>query len=204
MSMSLSRRFLALVPALLAFWPSGPLAAQLSWNGRLGATWTSPMVTDNVGTEVNLQPGLAPTLGFELLMPLKATTPLEASFEVQGTIASLYRKEDGSETDLLSMRTLTFTGGVTGRIAGPVYLRTGIGFVSYLSTEESAVFLEGTPTRLLGTAALEYRRTMPSGYRVTGLLRYDLHGFTTEQLQQAGYTGSQAVHRVMLGVGVGK
>jgi hypothetical protein len=202
--MSLSRRYLAVIPTVLALWPTGPLAAQLSWNGRLGATWTSPMVTDNVGTEVNLQPGLAPTLGIELLFPLKTKTPLEASFEVQGTIASLYRKEDGSETDLLSMRTLTFTGGITGQIHGPVYLRAGAGFVSYLSTEESSVFLEGTPTRLLGTATLEYRKPMPSGYRVTGLLRYDIHAFTTQQLQDAGYTGSQTVHRVMLGVAVGK
>jgi hypothetical protein len=202
--MSLSRRYLALIPAVLTFWPSGPLAAQLSWNGRLGATWTTPMVTDNVGTEVNLQPGIAPTLGIELLLPLKTKTPLEASFEVQGTIASLYRKEDGSETDLLSMRTLSLTAGLTGKVSGPIYLRAGAGFVSYLSTEETAVFLEGTPTRLLGTAALEYRRPMPSGYRVTGLLRYDIHGFTTQQLQDAGYTGSQVVHRVMLGVGIGK
>src|SRR6478736_2091291 len=193
--MSLSRRYLAVILAALALWPTGPLAAQLSWNGRLGATWTTPMVTDDVGTEVNLQPGIAPTLGFEVLLPLQTKTPLEASFEVQGTIASLYRKEDGSKTDLLSMRTLTFTGGLTGQIRGPVYLRAGVGFVSYLSTEGSSVFLEGTPTRLLGTATLEYRKPMPSGYRVTGLLRYDIHGFTTQQLQDAGYTGSQTVHR---------
>jgi len=203
--MSLSRHYLALGTIALALWPTGPLAAQVSWNGRLGATWTTPMVTDHVGgTEVELQPGLAPTLGIEMLLPLKTKTPLEASFEFQGTIASLYRKEDGSKTDLLSMRTLSLTGGVTGNLGGPLYLRGGVGFVSYLSTEAESVFLEGTPTRLLGTAALEYRRKMGSGYRVTGLLRYDVHGFTTQQLQDAGYTGAQTVHRVMLGVGIGK
>jgi len=195
---------LALALLVLAAGPPDRLTAQVSWNGRLGVTWTTPMVTDQVGTEVQLQPGLAPTLGVELLLPLKTKTPFEASFEAQGTIASLYRKEAGSETDLLSMRTFTVTGGVTGQLTGPVYLRAGVGFVSYLSTEETAVFQEGTPTRLLGTATLEYRKPMPSGYRVTGLLRYDIHGFTTQQLQNAGYTGSQTVHRVMLGVAVGK
>lgn len=162
------------------------------------------MVSDQLGTPVDISPGLAPTLGIELSFPLKTKTPLDASLEVQGTIAELYREEGGEKTDLLSMRTLAFTGGIGGKVAGPIYWRTGIGFISYLSTEEESIFQEGTPTRLLGTAALEYRKEIAQGYRLSGILRYDLHGFTTDQMESAGYTGAQTVHRVMLGVGVGK
>ena len=202
--MSLSRRELAVTALVLVLGVPGPLTAQMHWSGRLGATWTSTMITDQVGTPVEIGPGLAPTLGIELTFPLKTKTPLDASFEVQGTIAELYRKQGGSKTDLLSMRTLAFTGGIGGIIAGPIHWRTGIGFLSYLTTEEESVFQDGTPTRLLGTAAIEYRKLVADGYRLSALLRYDLHGFTTDQMESAGYTGSQTVHRVMLGVGVGR
>ena len=39
---------------------------------------------------------------------------------------------------------------------------------------------------------------------LSGLVRYDVHGFTTKQLQTSGYTGSQIVHRVTVGVGVSR
>jgi hypothetical protein len=202
--MSLSHRELAAAAVLLAAAAPLPLAAQMRWSGRLGATWTSTMITDQLGTPVEIGPGIAPTLGIELSFPLKTTTPLDASFEVQGTIAELYRKESGTKQSLLSMRTLAFTGGIGGKVAGPVFWRAGAGILTYLTTEEESVFQDGTPTRLLGTAAVEYRKEIANGYRLSGLLRYDLHGFTTDQLESAGYTGSQTVHRVMLGVGVGR
>jgi hypothetical protein len=176
----------------------------MHWSGRLGATWTSTMISDQVGTPVDIAPGIAPTVGIELSWPLKTKTPIDASLEIQGTIAELYREEGGTKTDLLSMRTLAFTGGIGGKVAGPVYWRAGAGIISYLSTEAESIFQDGTPTRLLGTATLEYRKEIAQGYRLSGILRYDLHGFTTDQMESAGYTGSQTVHRVMLGFGVGK
>jgi len=202
--MSLSRRELALTTLVLLLGAPGTVAAQMHWSGRLGATWTSTMISDQLGTPVEIAPGIAPTLGIELSFPLKTKTPLDASFELQGTIAELYRTENGNKTDLLSMHTLAFTGGIGGKIAGPLYWRTGVGFISYLMTEEESIFQDGTPTRLLGTAALEYRKEITHGYRLSGILRYDLHGFTTDQMANAGYTGSQTVHRVMIGMGVGK
>src|SRR6478735_74326 len=118
--MSLSRRELAVAVGVLLLGAPAPLTAQMHWSGRLGATWTSTMINDQLGTPVEISPGLAPTLGIELSFPLKTKTPLDASFEVQGTIAELYRKEGGAKTDLLSLHTFAVTGGIGGQIAGPV------------------------------------------------------------------------------------
>jgi hypothetical protein len=202
--MSLSRQELAVTALVLVLGVPCRLAAQMHWSGRLGATWTSTMISDQVGAPVEIAPGIAPTLGVELSIPLHTKTPLDASFEVQGTIAELYRTENGNKTDLLSMHTLAMTGGIGGVISGPIFWRAGIGFISYLTTDEESIFQDGTPTRLLGTAALEYRKVITNNYRLSGILRYDLHGFTTDQMASAGYTGSQTVHRIMLGVGVGR
>ena len=61
--MSLSRRKLAVTALLLAIGAPRSLTAQMHWSGRLGATWTSTMISDQLGTPVEIAPGMAPTLG---------------------------------------------------------------------------------------------------------------------------------------------
>lgn len=189
----------------LALWPSGPLAAQVSWTGRLGATLTSTMVTDQLGTEgIEIAPGVSPTLGLEASVPLRTRTPVDASFELLVATGTLRREEGGTSTDLASMRTFALTAGVRGQIVPRVFWRAGAGLMSYVTSEKESIFLDGAPTRLLVTAGVEYRHPLTPQYTLSGIVRYDLHGFTTEQLRSSGYTGSQMVHRVMVGLGVSR
>jgi hypothetical protein len=51
---------------------------------------------------------------------------------------------------------------------------------------------------------IEYRYRLSPVYVISALARYDFHTFMTRQLQENGYTGYQAVHRVMVGVGVSR
>jgi hypothetical protein len=189
----------------LALWPTSPLAAQVSWSAHLGATMTTTMVTDQLGTNgIKIAPGVSPSLGLEASFPLHTKTPVDASFELQATTATLQRTEGGATTDLASMRTFALTGGIRGRIVSTIYWRAGAGLVSYVTSEKASVFQDGAPTRFLATAGVEYRRRLTPVYSLSGMVRYDLHGFTTEQLRSSGYTGSQMVHRVMIGVGVSR
>ena len=199
------RNALALGSVLAALGPTGPLAAQVSWSGRLGATYTTSMVTDRLGTEkIELAPGVSPALTIEAALPLHTKTPLSALFGLQATTGTLRRTEGGSTTDLAGMRTFALTVGVRAKFMGPVSWRAGAGIVSYATSEKASIFQDGTPTRLLATAGIEYRRPLTRGYTLTGVLGYDAHGFTTEQLKSSGYTGSQLVNRVTLSVGVSR
>lgn len=199
------RNALALGSVLLALGPAGPLAAQVTWSARLGATLTTAMISDQLGPDaIKIAPGVAPSLGIEASLPLHTKTPVDASFELRATTATLRRTEGGTTTDLASMRTFALTAGIRSHITHGVFWRVGAGIVSYATSEKASVFQDGAPTRFLATAGLEYRRPLTPIYTLSGIVRYDLHGFTTEQLRSSGYTGSQMVHRVMLGVGVAR
>jgi len=204
--MSLSHRGLAALLVLpLVLSPSRPLAAQVTWTGHLGAILTGNMVTDQVtATAIHLKPGIAPTLGVEAALPLKTKTPVDAIFELVATTSTLQSHEGGKTTDLASMRTFVLTAGISAHMIGPVGYRAGVGFISYATSEKASVFQDGTSMRPVAMLGLEYRRRLTPVYTLSGLVRYDVHGFTTKQLQNNGFTGSQIVHRVMVGVGVSR
>ena len=204
--MSFPHRGLAALLVLpLVVSPSRPIAAQVTWTGHLGATLTSTMVTDQVtASTIHLKPGLAPTLGIEASLPLKTKTPIDATFELVATTGTLQSHEGGNSIDLASMRTFALAAGISAHMIGPVRYRAAAGFISYLTSEKASIFQDGAPIRPAATLALEYRRRLTSVYMLSGLVRYDVHGFTTKQLQTSGYTGSQIVHRVTVGVGVSR
>lgn len=191
--------------ALLALYPTSTLSAQISWSGRLGATYTTPMVTDQVsGSVIRMRAGISPTLGIEGSYPLPGPEGLAASAELQVTSGAFERHEGGTATRIGDLRTFAFSAGLRGKLVTGITWRAGIGMISYLSTEATSVFQEDRPTRLLGTGALEYRRRLTPVLSLVGLLRYDAHGFTSRQLESSGYTGQQTVHRVSVGVGVAR
>ena len=201
----LNRRTALVLGSALALGPTGPLAAQVTWSARLGATMTSTMVTDQLGSNgITVAPGVSPTLGLEASLPLHTKNPVDASFELRVTTATLQRTEGGATTDLASMRTFALTGGIRGHIFDGFFWRAGAGLVSYLTSEKASVFQDGAPNRFLATAGVEYRRSLTPVTALSAIVRYDMHGFTTEQLRSSGYTGSQMVHRVMIGVGVSR
>ena len=204
-SMPFRHKQLALALLFLAAGRPERLTAQVGWSARLGAGFTSTMITDQLGTQViKLAPGLSPALSVEGFLPLKTRTPLEATLELQATTGTLRRTEGGAEADLASMRTFAITGGFRGRLMGPVSWRAGAGLVSYATSEKASIFQDGAPTRPLLTAGVEYRRALSPRTTLSGVVRYDVHSFTTKQLESAGYTGTQLVHRVLVGVGVSR
>lgn len=203
--MSLPRRELVVLALVLTVRTPDPLAAQVSWNARLGATYTTSMVTDQIaGKAVKLRPTIAPTLTGEALIPLHSKTPMQGSAELQVTTATLQSHQGSATTRVAGMRTIALTAGVRGRLIAPLQWRAGIGFVSYATSEKAGVFQAGAPLRPAASAALSYERPLTPKLHLSGLLRCDVHSFTTKQLQMNGFTGSQTVYRVTLGVGVGR
>jgi hypothetical protein len=205
--MSLPRREFGLLlgAVVLAVSSTRPLAAQITWNARLGATYTTTMVTDQIaGSAVELRPTIAPTIAGEVAMPLHARTPLEGTAELQLTTATLESHQSSGTTRVAGMRTIALSGGIRGHFVERIKWRAGIGVISYATSEKAGVFQAGRPLKPMGTAALEYDRPLTATLHLSGVLRYDVHGFSTKQLEMNGYTGSQTVHRVTLSVGVSR
>ena len=186
----------------LALTLTQPLAAQGRYALSLGGIGSSPIVTDHIFNDIELQPALAPVVTLNGSWPVskKARLGAEASFAT----GNLDTKESGQSIDIGTLRSLTVTGGVEAPLAKRLWGRLGGGFIKYLPAEEEGVFQDGGPLRWV----LGLGRTIAGNGNRTGSgslgLRYDFHRFTTDELVAQGFGGTQDVHRVMISVGIAR
>lgn len=179
----------------------GSLAAQVQWTARLGAVGSTAIVSDQIVSPLTVTPAIAPTLllGGSIPMDDKGR---RFSVELGLASGSYDSKENGTTTDLGTLRTATLTAGAEGLMAPGLHWRVAIGFISYLPAEKTGIFQDGAPTRVAGGAGLEYRRAWRPGWDLSVALRWDYHRFTTSHLQALGFTGNEDVHRITLAIGV--
>ncbi|MFI5236276.1 MAG: hypothetical protein ACHQXA_11240 [Gemmatimonadales bacterium] len=193
---------LAALGLLAGFLPPR-LSAQVQWTARLGATASSALVSDQIVSLISIRPSIAPTLLLGGSIPADANGR-RFGVELGFTSGSYASKENGTSTDLGTLRTLSATAGFEGQMAPALRWRAALGVLAYLPAERTGIFQDGAPTRILAAAGLEYRRLLRAPWTLTAALRYEYHRFTTQHLQNQGYSGSQDVHRITLAVGVSR
>lgn len=195
-------RVAAAIVALLAARPAS-LAAQAHFTARLGVTWTSTLVEDEIRTDepITLEAGIAPTLVLGADLPL--TPKNRVGLEVALARSDAEVDDAGTTSTLTSLTTATFTVGLDGRIRDPLRWRAAFGAIKYLPGEDVGVFREGGPWRWVAGAGLDWSRPLNDRLSLTAGLRYDYHRFTTDALRDQGFANPEAVHRVALTVGVG-
>jgi hypothetical protein len=179
-----------------------PMAAQTDFYGRLGVTFATKLLKDDIRQEIDVQQSLAPTLALGVSLPF---TP-EYSAGLEATLASsgFHSTENASETDLGTLRTGSIMLGLEGPVYQRVRWRAGVGLLSYLPSEDSGIFLQGGSTRFLAGAGLDYRHPVMSHWDLMASLRYDFHRFTTDELVTRGFSGTQGVQRVSASIGLAR
>ena len=190
---------------LLCIWPAVGVSiarAQTDYYARLGVTFATDLVTDNIVQDIVTQQSLAPTLAFGVSFPIAPTysAGLETAFSTSG----YHSTEADQDTDLGTLA----TGSVLLNLEGPIQHRTswrvGLGLISYLPAEDSGIFLGGGTTRFLAGAGLDYRPPLLTHWDLMVSLRYDFHRFSTQELDARGFTGNQGVQRVSLSLGLAR
>jgi hypothetical protein len=178
------------------------LQAQLDYNARVGVTWSTALIRDDIVAEVETQPRLAPTLVLGASLPI---APLyQAGLEVALTSSGYRAEEAGISRDLGTLRTGSVNLGLQGPISGSFRWRAGAGLLGYWPKNERGIFLRGGTTRFLAGAGVDYRRPVHSQWEMIVSVRYDFHRFTTEELQARGFSQSQGVQRVSATVGLAR
>ena len=178
------------------------LQAQVDYNARVGVTWSTALVRDDIVDEVEVRPKLAPTLALGASLPI---APLyQAGLELALTSSGYRASETGTSTDLGTLRTATVTLGLHGPVSAGIRWRAGVGLLGYWPKDEQGIFGRGGTTRFLAGAGLDYRRPAFSQYDMMVALRYDYHRFTTEELQARGFSQSQGVQRISATVGLAR
>jgi hypothetical protein len=191
-----------LTPVLLLAAGAGALHAQTDYYARVGAVGASTLVRDVLVTEILVRQSIAPMLAMGASLPLSPSSRvgLEATLASGGFDA----EQEGSESDLGTLRTASLLLGLDGPIRGSLRWRLGLGGILYWPSEDAGIFLEGGPVRFLAGAGLDWRKPVMTSWDFMVSGRYDFHRFTTDELERRGFTQAQAVSRVSLSVGLAR
>jgi hypothetical protein len=196
------RKPILLLALLLPAAPRG-VAAQLEYHASLGAVGSSNLLRDVIVNEITVKQSIAPMLALGASLPIG-----ERGYRVglEGTLASgqFHSSENGSTTDLGTLRTGTLMLALEGPLYHDLRWRAGLGGIHYSPSEEEGIFGSGGTSRFLAGGGLDYRRPAFSKWDLLGSLRYDFHRFTTDELESRGFSQTQGVSRVSLSIGLAR
>jgi hypothetical protein len=193
---------ISVLVALLVASPNA-LTAQIRASAKLGGTWSSTLLEDEIGTPITVKTGIAPTLTLAASIP--TGKKYRIGLETVLSTSSVEADDQATTTDLGSVRTLTLnlTGGGPAMLHG-VFWQAGVGFIKYLPGDKEGLFRQGGPGRIIGSFLVEYRRALRPGWEWTVGARYAFHQFITKEMESRGFSRPQAVHRAGLEVGVAR
>jgi hypothetical protein len=191
-----------LIPATLLVAGAGALHAQTDYYVRAGAVWASTLVRDVLATEITVRQSIAPMVSIGGSMPI--SPGYRAGIEAALASGGFDAEQDGSETDLGTIRTASVLAALDGPIWQSFRWRVGLGGIFYWPSEDRGIFLQGGPIRFLAGAGADWRRPVMPSWDLMVSARYDYHRFTTDELRRRGFSVSQAVSRVSLSVGLAR
>jgi len=173
------------------------LFAQMSLQLGVGARYSSTLVSDSIVAPFTVRPALAPAVAITLAERREHGWVPTATLDL--STSNLQRHDaDGTTASLSQVTTIAFTIGVTRPLPRGFSVAVGGGGLKYLPSEDTGIFQSGSGP-IAGVGALTLAHALPIGGRRFMLAaRYDIHGFSTPALQDEGFHGLRAVHRVAL------
>jgi hypothetical protein len=176
--------------------------AQADYYARLGLTGSTKLVRDRLFQEIEVRPGLAPTLVLGAALPFTPT--YRAGVEATLTRSGFEAREQDTDSDLGTLLTSALVLGLEGPIARRLGWRGSVGLIRYWPSQEEGIFLQGGSTRFLVGGGIDFRPAVMQKWDLMMSLRYDFHRFTTEELATRRFTGSQGVQRVSASIGLAR
>jgi hypothetical protein len=179
------------------------LQAQTEYYARAGVVGASDLLRDVVVDEITVRQSIAPMIALGGSLPLG---PGGYRVGLEATLASgkFHSSENGTDTDLGTLRTGTLLLDLEGPITEGFRWRLGLGGLRYWPADKEGIFRSGGTTRFLAGAGLDYRRPVLSKWDLMTALRYDFHRFTTGELDLRGFSQTQAISRVSLSIGLSR
>jgi hypothetical protein len=178
------------------------LPAQTDYYARIGAIGASNLLRDVIIDEITVKQSIAPMIVLGGSLPF--TPGYRAGLEASLSSGSYHSETGGRETDLGTLRTGSLLLGLEGPIYREVRWRAGVGALFYWPSDETGVFQQGGPTRVLFGAGADWRRPVLTKWDLMTSLRYDFHRFTSDELKARGFSQTQAVSRISLSIGLAR
>ena len=196
------RRSTLILAALCAASVSA-LHGQTDYYARLGAVGASDLLRDVIVNEVTVRQSIAPMLALGASLPVGARG---YRLGLEGTLASgkFHSRESDENADLGTLRTASLILNAEGPLPAGLRWRLGVGGLKYWPSEDEGIFQAGGPIRFLVGAGVDYRRPLLAAWDFMTSARYDFHRFTTDALDDRGFSQTQGVSRVSLSVGLAR
>lgn len=176
------------------------LPAQARYSASFGVVAGTSLARDQIFREIDVQQDLAPTLTLGVAWPVSKREFL--GLETAVGFGGVTTVEPGyPDTEGPSFTTVSLLGSVDGPIIGPARYRIAAGMLKYLP-DEQGIFAEGGPLLLVLGAGADVRLLSRQHFTLMARLRYDYQRFNTDELQFRGFSRTQDVHRLGLGLGV--
>lgn len=177
-----------------------PLAAQTRYSFGVGAMGGTKLATDRIFQDIDVTQGIAPTVTLGASLPVSARE--RAGIEVALGFGKTRIKEQGfSAYDGVKYKTLGFNLGVDGPMLRKLRYRFGAGLVKYLADKEG-IFRQGGPLLLSLSLGSDYPIVTTGKVGAVARLRYEYQRFSTDELRTLGFSRTQDVHRLGLGLAI--
>lgn len=186
-----------LVFLVLAVWPSGRPAAQVSVRLSLGGRYSTALVRDSIVAPIELRPGISPVLQLSVRDELRGPWTGDLTLDLSPT--PLHRRESGSTADAGSFTSIGLTLGLRRTMHAGVAARLGVGGVLY-ATDNTGVFRQGSGVFPLIALGASYAPPVGARHGFEVGLSYDVHRFITPALRSVGFNAARPAHRVALTV----
>ena len=132
----------------------------------------------------------------------RATGPTSRPHFASG---KFHRNEDGSRSDIGTLRTGTVLLGLEGPVVEACSLaRRDWARSGTCPADREGIFLSGGRRRFLAGGGIDYRRPLLAKWDLMTSARYDFHRFRTGTLEARGFSQSPGVSRVSLSVGLSR
>lgn len=190
-------RLLTAALALAALLPAS-LAAQARYSLGFGAMGGTKLATDRIFQDIDITQAIAPTVTIGASLPVSARE--RAGIEVSLGFGKTKIKEEGfPEVDGMKYKTLGFILGVDGPMIQKARYRFGAGLTKYMADKEG-IFRQGGPLLLTLTLGSDYPLVQTGKIGAVARLRYEYQRFSTDELRALGFSRTQDVHRLGLGL----
>lgn len=200
----IGRNLSALLGALvlLAPLPGDTLVGQAFIRVGVGGAVSSALVGEVIENPISQKQSMSPT--GTALIGWSFAQGYRLALEGRYTAGTLEVHDDGSSgsDDLGGLATLQVGVVADGALRGAFRWEATVGMLRYMPEQAIGVFRDGNPSPLLIGGGISWSHPVGTAMRVIVDARYDYHAFHTTRLQSEGYSGSQAVHRGTLTLGL--
>lgn len=177
-----------------------PLVGQARYSVTVGATGGTRLLHDRIFQDIRITQTIAPTLILGATLPVSKRE--RVGLEVSLGSARTRTIETGFPTaDGPGFRTLGVTLGVDGPLFSRFTYHGAAGLMKYFA-DQKQLFRQGGPMLLLLVAGADYHLPIRGPVGFLARIRYDYQRFSTDELRATGFSRTQDVHRIGIGLGL--